>query len=105
VISFARNTDAQGAFIVCSTNNTQDGFSYKSTRRETNNFEITVNSDRNGNRCNMHVYDIKGDGQLQDAPMLRPANKITNQPCIVGCTLRKNLILLAEHLMYYFVCL
>lgn len=90
VISFARNTEAQGAFIVCSTSNTL--FGYESARREANTFEITVDSDRNGNRCNMHVYDIKSDGQLQDAPVLRPASKIMDQSCTVGCILCKNLI-------------
>ena len=102
LLSFVRNTTAMGAFVVCSNSSKDDGFNYILAERvrgaDTLELRIVPEGDTVRN-CNMLVFDVKNDGQLQDTTVIRPAFRTQGEPCIIGCPSESGLKLMHAYIM------
>lgn len=88
-MSFANNTNAQGAFIVCrSSDPKKNELNYKvsgfENLQDSIQFEIFSGNISQIN-CSTLVYDLDQNGLLKERETLRPIFQAENQPCIIGC--------------------
>ena len=86
LIQFARNTSAQGAFVVCN-NSTDTHLSYISAAISRYNYNVQIEKVSDSNKCSILVYDLKSNGLLSDddSKCTRPSYVLYNQSCIMGC--------------------
>lgn len=89
VLSFANNTNAQGAFIVCrSSDPNRNELNYKvaGLERLQNSIQFEVQSEETyQSNCSTLVYDLDRNGLLKEKQILRPSFQVENQSCITGC--------------------